>query len=145
MVRLPYRQVYLAGELHVVQRGLQRTLTIAGEQLTIAGDGYRHFDGWTQGRAAEVVCQLVPGSSKLRLLLAARLVGDGRVYPIGVGAHSMAVVMALLCMVWFGALSARPSAAWTGVCGLLVLASLSYLILARRAVKSLRRRDTPTT
>lgn len=141
--RLPLRQVYLSGELRVLQCGGKRTLTVAEKQLTIAGDGSRHFDGWTRGCSAEVVCQLVPGSPDLRLLMAARFAGEGPIYAFGVGAQSAAVLLALLCMAWFGVLSPQPSAVWTILCGLLAVASLSYLVLARRARRSLEQMRRP--
>lgn len=137
-VRLPFRQIYLAGEVHAVKRGFQRVLMIGGERLQIAGPGSREFDELVDKAAAELICQTMPGFPKFRLLMAIRPAGEGRVRAVGVGAQSAAAGIALAGLVWFGVLSPRPSAVWAAVCLLLLLASLSYLVLAFRAVRSLR-------
>lgn len=137
-VRLPFRQIYLAGEVYAVKQSFRRSLMVGGERLQIAGPGSREFDELVDGAATELVCQTMPGFPKFRLLMAVRLAGERQVRAVGVGAQTAAAVVALACAVWFGVLSPRPSAVWTTICLLLLLVSLSYLMLAYRAVRSLR-------
>lgn len=137
-VRLPFRQIYLAGEVHAVKQGFRRFLMVGGQRLQIAGPGSREFAELVDRAAIELVCQTMPGFPEFRLLMAVRPAGERRVRAVGVGAQSAAVVIALVCLAWFGVLSPQPSAVWAAVCLLLLLASLSYLVLAGRAVKSLR-------
>jgi hypothetical protein len=138
-VRLPFRQIYFAGEVHAVTQGFRRLLMVGGKRPEIAGSGMREFDELVDMGVTELVCQTMPGSPEFRLLMAVRPPGANRVRAVAIHAQSAAAVTLLICLAWFSVLLPRQSAAWAALCLLLLLASLLYLLLAFQAVRSLRR------
>jgi hypothetical protein len=136
-VRLGLRQVYLSGEIRVLQDDPRR-LMIGDQLLTLAIPAPLVSGKLASGVGAEIVYQLVPGLPNLRLVMAVRLSGDGRAHGVAALVQSISAVIALGCLAWFGWLSPHPSEVWSILSGLLLLTSLLYIFMTFRAIRSLQ-------